>query len=60
VVWRHPDPSFISQATTLTFIGPPGLDQTMLAIATRHVKLGPTAVAGIEQFDFRLVAGYYE
>lgn len=45
VILRYLDPSFVAQATALTFIGPPGLGKTMLAIciATKHVLLGATA-----------------
>ncbi|MGH2388129.1 MAG: IS21-like element helper ATPase IstB [Chloroflexota bacterium] len=45
VVLRYLDPTFVSQATTVTLIGPPGLGKTMLAIciATKQVHLGATA-----------------
>jgi len=45
VVLRYLDPTFVSQATTVTLIGPPGLGKTMLAIclATKQVQLGATA-----------------
>lgn len=45
LVLRYLDPSFIAQATSVTFIGPPGLGKTMLAvaIATKQIQLGATA-----------------
>lgn len=45
VILRYLDPSFVSQATSLTLIGAPGLGKTMLAIciATKQVQLGATA-----------------
>lgn len=45
VVLRYLDPTFVSQATSVTLIGPPGLGKTMLAIciATKQVQLGATA-----------------
>lgn len=45
VALRYLDPTFLSQATTVTLVGPPGLGETMLAIciATKQVQLGATA-----------------
>jgi DNA replication protein DnaC len=45
VVLRYLDATFVSQATSVTLIGPPGLGKTMLAvcIATKQVHLGATA-----------------
>ncbi len=45
VILRYLDPSFVSQAGTLTLVGAPGLGKTMLAIcvATKQVQLGATA-----------------
>jgi DNA replication protein DnaC len=45
VVLRYLDPTFVSQATSVTLIGPPGLGKTMLAIclATKQIQLGATA-----------------
>jgi len=45
VVLRYLDATFVSQALSVTLIGPPGLGKTMLAIciATKQVQLGATA-----------------
>jgi DNA replication protein DnaC len=45
IVLRYLDPTFVSQAGTLTLIGPPGLGKTMLAIclATKQVQLSGSA-----------------
>jgi len=45
LILRYLDPAFVEQAVSLTFVGPPGLGKTMLAIAiaTKQVQLGATA-----------------
>jgi DNA replication protein DnaC len=45
VLLRYLDPTFVQQATTVAFIGAPGLGKTMLAvcIATKLVQLGYSA-----------------
>jgi len=45
LILRYLDPAFVEQAISLTFVGPPGLGKTMLAvaIATKQVQLGATA-----------------
>jgi DNA replication protein DnaC len=45
LILRYLDPSFVTSASTLTLVGPPGLGKTMLAIcvATKQVQLGATA-----------------
>src|SRR5436309_1588170 len=45
VILHYLDPTFVTQAVSLAFIGPPGLGKTMLAvaIAAKHVQLGASA-----------------
>jgi len=45
VIVRYLDPTFVEQATSVAFIGPPGLGKTMLAvaIASKHGQLAYTA-----------------
>jgi DNA replication protein DnaC len=45
VIVHYLDPTFVEQATSVAFIGPPGLGKTMLAvaIASKHVQLGYSA-----------------
>jgi DNA replication protein DnaC len=45
VIVHYLDPTFVEQAQSVAFIGPPGLGKTMLAvaIASKHVQLGYSA-----------------